>query len=61
MACGGCAERGGLIEAGVKALARGDITTASAAARLFTVSFATDAARLKARALAGLNKTEPRS
>lgn len=61
MACGGCAERGGLIEAGVKALARGDITAVSAAARLFAVSLGADAARLKARALAGLNKTEPRS
>lgn len=60
MACGGCAERAGQIDAGVKALARGDITAASAAARLFAVSLGKDAARLKARVLAGLQKVEPR-
>lgn len=60
MACGGCAERAGQIDAGVKALARGDIAAASAAARLFSLSLGVDAARLKSRVLAGLQKVEPR-
>ncbi len=61
MACGGCAERAGQIDAGVKALARGDLAAMSAAARLFAVSLGADAARLKALVLAGLHKTGQRS
>lgn len=60
MACAGCAARAGQIDAGVKALVRGDIAAASAAGRLFSISLGVDAMRLKARVLAGLQKVEPR-